>query len=108
MASILPPQLRGIGIPPKRYLPPMHVTISSLILSVLWSECKNRHGFLRSCLGFSLNCLIRFKCVRLTDEQLLEQRQPQLAKNGFRLSVAVDTIVVSDQICTMRATPSGL
>ena len=47
----------------------MHVTISSLILSILWSECKNRHEFLRSCLGFYLNFLIRFKCVRLTDKQ---------------------------------------
>ena len=74
----------------------MHVTISSLILSVRWSECKNRYGFLRSCLGFSLNSLIRLKRVRLTDEPLLEQRQPQLAKNSFRFSVVVDTIVMCD------------
>ena len=46
----------------------MHVTNSSVILSVLWSEYKNYHGYLRNRLGFSLDALIRFKSVRLTDE----------------------------------------
>ena len=45
----------------------MHVTNSSLILSVLWSKRKNYRGYLRNCLGFSLDSLIRFQCVRLTD-----------------------------------------
>ena len=58
--------------------------------------------FCRKLLGYSLG-----RGVQLSDEPLLDQMQLQLAKNSFRFSVAVDTIVVSDQFRTIRARPSG-
>jgi len=58
--------------------------------------------FCRKLLGYSLG-----RGVQLSDEPLLDQMHQQLAKNSFRFSVAVNTIVVSDQFRTIRARPSG-
>ena len=59
--------------------------------------------FFRKLLGYSLG-----RGVQLSEDPLLDQMQHRLAKKSFRFSVSVDTIVVSDQFCTIRARPSGL
>ena len=45
-----------------------------LILFVLWSECKNYHGYLRNCLGFSLDSLIRVRPWPKKEEKSLHAR----------------------------------
>lgn len=54
--------------------------------------------FCRKLLGYALG-----REVQLSDEQLLEEMQTNLKKNGYRFSAAVDTIVLSKQFRYIRA-----
>ena len=54
--------------------------------------------FCRKLLGYSLG-----RAVQLSDEPLLNDMRERLSKNDYRFSVAVETIVLSDQFRTIRA-----
>jgi hypothetical protein len=54
--------------------------------------------FCRKLLGYSLG-----RAVQLSDEPLLNDMRDGLTKNEYRFSVAVETIVLSDQFRTTRA-----
>lgn len=54
--------------------------------------------FCRKLLGYSLG-----RAVQLSDEPLLKDMRERLSKNDYRFSVAVETIVLSDQFRTIRA-----
>ena len=53
--------------------------------------------FCRKLLGFALG-----REVQLSDELLLDRMQTELAKNGYRFSVAVEAVVNSQQFRQIR------
>ena len=57
--------------------------------------------FCRKLLGYSLG-----RGVQLSDEPLLDEMLERLENNEFRFTVAVDTIILSDQFRMIRARPS--
>ena len=57
--------------------------------------------FCRKLLGYALG-----RSTQLSDEPLLTEMQQQLAKNGYRFSVAVETIVLSQQFRMIRGASS--
>ena len=59
--------------------------------------------FCRKLLGYALG-----RGVQLSDEPLLEEMQKKLAGNGYRVSVAIDTIVQSPQFQQIRGRDSEL
>jgi hypothetical protein len=58
--------------------------------------------FCRKLLGYALG-----RGTQLSDEPLLTEMQQQLAKNGYRFSVAVETIVSSQQFRMIRGASSS-
>lgn len=53
--------------------------------------------FCRKLLGYALG-----RAVQLSDEPLLDEMMQRLVKNDYRFSVAVETIVLSDQFRKIR------
>ena len=58
--------------------------------------------FCRKLLGYSLG-----RELQLSDRPLVDEMLRRLAKTGFRFSVAVETIVLSQQFRMIRATPAA-